>query len=41
MLMYYGGSVVDAALIFVFCLQWYRASARSARTARWMPRSVS
>jgi putative membrane protein len=26
MLMYYGGDAIDLVLIFIFCLQWYRAS---------------
>jgi putative membrane protein len=26
MLMYYGGDAIDAVLIFVFCLQWYRTA---------------
>ena len=25
MLMYYGGGIVDAALVFILCWQWYRA----------------
>lgn len=26
MLMYYGGDAIDVVLIFIFCLQWYRAT---------------
>jgi putative membrane protein len=26
MIMYYGGDAIDIVLIFIFCLQWYRAS---------------
>ena len=26
MLMYYGGDVIDAVLIFILCLQWYKAT---------------
>jgi putative membrane protein len=26
MLMYYGGDVIDLALIFIFCWQWYKAA---------------
>lgn len=26
MLMYYGGDVIDIVLIFIFCLQWFRAN---------------
>ncbi len=26
MLMYYGGDLIDIILIFIFCLQWFRAS---------------
>ena len=36
-LMYYGGGLVDLALIIVFCHQWYAATdpARPAGTKRW------
>ncbi|GAA0330200.1 hypothetical protein GCM10008967_20880 [Bacillus carboniphilus] len=26
MLMYYGGDLIDAILIFILCLQWYQAT---------------
>ena len=26
MLMYYGGDIIDASLIFILCLQWYKAT---------------
>lgn len=26
MLMYYGGDIIDAAIVFLLCLQWYRAT---------------
>ena len=29
MLMYYGGDIVDLALIFILCLEWYKAAGRS------------
>ncbi len=25
MVMYYGGDVIDAIIIFILCLQWYKA----------------
>jgi putative membrane protein len=35
MLMYYGGDLIDAALITVFCWQWFTAS--RPRPARIVP----
>lgn len=32
-LMYYGGDVIDAAIIFILCLHWYKAAAPEKRGA--------
>ncbi|HWL26318.1 MAG TPA: cytochrome c oxidase assembly protein, partial [Ureibacillus sp.] len=32
MIMYYGGDAIDAILIFIFCLQWFRASRPKTKT---------
>lgn len=34
MLMYYGGDLIDMVIIFMLCLQWYKA-AKPTRSARW------
>ncbi|MYL49961.1 cytochrome c oxidase assembly protein [Halobacillus litoralis] len=33
MLMYYGGDAIDAVLIFILCLQWYKAAQPNKRLA--------
>ncbi len=33
MLMYYGGDIIDIVIIFLFCLQWFRATRPRARSA--------
>jgi putative membrane protein len=37
-LMYYGGDLIDLALIVVFCWQWYRATDPGRRSATVVPR---
>jgi putative membrane protein len=37
-LMYYGGDLIDLALIVVFCRQWYRATDPGRRSATVVPR---
>jgi len=32
MIMYYGGDAIDAILIFIFCLQWFKASRPKTKT---------
>lgn len=31
MFMFYGGDLIDAVLIYVFCMQWYRQTVKSSR----------
>mgnify|MGYP003446024625 FL=1 len=31
MLMYYGGDIIDAILIFILCFQWYKANRPKVR----------